>query len=144
MNLPDVNVLFARVCARHAHHLIADRWYRDSREKNERWALCRITHLALLRLLTNPIAMASEALSAKAAWDVLDLLEADPLCRFQEEPASCWTEFKRMTTVAGFTHSGWTDAYLAAIAAASGSRIVTFDRRFRDWPQIRCLILAPQ
>ena len=141
MNLPDVNVLFARVCTRHVHHPAADRWYRGAREKGERWALCRITQLAMLRLLTNPITMASEALSAKSAWDVLDQLEADPLCQFQEEPASCWTEFKRISEITGFARSGWTDAYLAAFATASGNRIVTFDRRFSDWPQIRCLIL---
>ncbi|MFY7913869.1 MAG: PIN domain-containing protein [Rubrivivax sp.] len=35
----------------------------------------------------------------------------------------------------------WTDAYLAALARASGLRLVTFDRDFERFGLERCLIL---
>jgi predicted nucleic acid-binding protein len=37
----------------------------------------------------------------------------------------------------------WTDAYLAAFAMASGSRLVTFDAHFHRYPGLEFLHLRP-
>lgn len=37
----------------------------------------------------------------------------------------------------------WTDAYLAAYARAGGLTVVTFDRGFRQFPDLSCELLAP-
>lgn len=143
MNLPDVNVLVAMSCRAHAHYSAAVQWHGRAVQNNETWALCRLTSLGLLRLLTNPAVLGTDVLTPAKAWTVLEKLESDPFCSFLDEPPDCMFNFKKITTAAEFRPRDLTDAYLAAFAVSSHSRIITFDRRFNHWPQVRSLILAP-
>ena len=59
MKLLDVNVWLAATWARHRHHGTAKRWLDD---EDDDVAMCRVTQMALLRLVTNPAVVERDAL----------------------------------------------------------------------------------
>src|SRR5262245_41523269 len=82
--LPDANVWVALAALEHIHHRAAVAWAAENFESP--LAFCRITQLALLRLLTNPHAMANQPLSSAAAWSVMESLAREPLVSVASEP----------------------------------------------------------
>ena len=58
--LPDVNVWIAITSDRHEHHGPASRWFSSNVAPVY---FCRVTQMALFRLLANPKIMAGDALS---------------------------------------------------------------------------------
>jgi hypothetical protein len=57
------------------------------------------------------------------------------------EPRSCDDSLRALVDTQPLPARLWTDAYLAALARASGLRLVTFDRDFERFGLERCLIL---
>ena len=139
MKLPDVNVWLAAVWARHVHHDTARAWID---RLDDDLAFCRVTEMALLRLLSNPAVMGPDAQTRRRAWDILLALEADPRTRFLQEPsglAPLWMTYSKRDDR---DHLLWTDDYLAAFAQAGQLEIVTLDRKFTDrYPAIRVEVL---
>ena len=139
MKLIDVNVWLAAAWARHRHHSVAKGWF--DREEDE-LAFCRVTQMALLRLLTNPAITGRDVLSRRRAWDVVDGLMADSRVRFLSEPDSLvalWVTFSKRDD---HDHLLWTDDYLAAFAQGANAELVTLDRVFRSrYPAVRVLVL---
>ena len=127
MKIPDVNVWLAAAWVRHVHHNAAKNWM-DAEEDGI--AFCRVTQMALLRLLSNPAVTERDALTRRQAWEVFDQFMADPRIRMTPEPQgldSLWIAFSKR---ADRSHLLWTDDYIAAFAQASGAELVTFDRAF--------------
>lgn len=122
--LPDVNVWLAATWARHAHHPRAKDWFDHA---SDPIALCRISQMGLLRLLTNPVVLGSDALDRSAAWRVLDVLQADPLVTWMDEPRDLDAIWRTMSGRDDRSHKLWTDDYLAAFAQAGRLVVVTFD-----------------
>lgn len=141
--LADVNVLVALAVIGHIHHATALSWFEDSRD--DEVALCRITQAGFLRLLTNPRVMGENVVRPARAWEIYDALFEDTRIGFVSEPPGLEASWR---TVAQRTHSGpnfWTDAYLAAFAAAAGFDVVTFDRGFPRHHGVRVRLLpSPQ
>jgi toxin-antitoxin system PIN domain toxin len=139
VELPDVNVWLAAVWSRHVHHLIARRWL-DAQDGD--LAFCRITEMALLRLVTNPAVTGADARTRRQAWDLLSVLQADPRIRFVQEPAGLaplWIAFSKRDDR---SHLLWTDDYLAAFAQAANARLVTFASALRTrYPSVDVLVL---
>jgi toxin-antitoxin system PIN domain toxin len=92
--------------------------------------VCRVAQMGLLRLLTNPIVMKEDIVTATRAWGVLDAFLADARFRFVSEPPETEGTFRRLTASQPGSRVQWTDAYLAAFALAGGLCLVTFDRDF--------------
>lgn len=140
MKLLDVNVWLAAAWARHQHHRAAKRWVDG---EDDDLAFCRVTQMALLRLVTNPAIMQRDALSRREAWDLVDRLMADPRSRFLTEPdglAPLWLAFSKRDDR---NHLLWTDDYLAAFAQAAGAELVTFERAFRTrYPAVHVIVLS--
>lgn len=127
MKIPDVNVWLAAVWARHLQHTSSKDWI-DAQQ--DELAFCRVTQMALLRLLTNPAVTGRDALSRRQAWEVFDKLTADPRVRFVEEPQGfekLWIAFSKRNDK---SHLLWADDYMAAFAQAAEAEFVTFDRAF--------------
>lgn len=139
MKLPDVNVWLAAVWVRHEHHDAAKRWL-DAEEDDV--ALVRLTEMALLRLVTNPAVTGPDALTRRAAWEVVENLLADPRIHLVHEPDGLeplWLAFSKRDDS---SHLLWTDDYLAAFAQAAGAEFVTFDRGCgQRYPPVRVLCL---
>jgi toxin-antitoxin system PIN domain toxin len=140
MKLLDVNVWLAAAWARHEHHPVAKRWI-DAAEDD--LAFCRVTQMALLRLITNPAIMQRDAVSRRRGWEVVDRLMDDPRTRFLDEPEgllALWVTFSRRDDR---NHLLWTDDYLAAFAHAARAELVTFERAFRvRYPAVRVIVLG--
>jgi uncharacterized protein len=139
MKLLDVNVWLAAAWARHAHHPVVRRWV-DAEQED--LAFCRVTEMALMRLLTNPVVTAEDALTRRQAWDVLLALQSDPRVRFLPEPRGLgplWLAFSKRDDR---SHLLWTDDYLAAFAQAAEAELVTLDARLHTrYPSVDVVVL---
>ncbi len=139
MKLVDVNVWLAASWARHRHHEAAKRWL--DRQEDE-LAFCRVTQMALLRLITNPAITGRDVLSRREAWDVVEKLMADSRVRFLSEPETLVALWKVFSKKDDHDHLLWTDDYLAAFAQAVDAELVTLDGAFRvRYPAVRVIDL---
>ena len=87
--------------------------------------------------------MGDSALDGATAWQALNTLLALPRVIFLQEPAQVdvWlAEWSGSLDVRG---GQWTDAYLAAFAAAGGHRLVAFAADFHRYPGLAFLHLRP-
>jgi hypothetical protein len=139
LKLPDVNVWLAAAWARHVHHDRTKAWL--DREEGP-FAFCRVTQMALLRLVTNPAVTGKDSLTRRQAWDLVERFLADPRIGFLAEPddlARLWAAFSRRDDR---DHLLWTDDYLAAFALGSGAELVTLDRPLRRrYPSVNVVLL---
>ena len=113
--LADGNVLVALTVADHLHHEAALGWF-DADEPD--LATCPITEGTLLRFLIR------EGHPAKAAMAVLATVRSQSWHRFW--PDAIPYEAAHLGGVIG--HRQVTDAYLVALAAHHGGRLVTLDK----------------
>lgn len=130
-SLPDVNVLLALVAGGHEHHLPAKAWF--IAQGADSVAICRVTQMGLLRLLTNPKVLPAGAFTIRQAWDISHELLADRRVFFEYEPPELESTWANMMNRPNIGPSSWTDAYLAAFARKSDYELVTFDQGFRRW-----------
>ncbi|MGP0022798.1 MAG: TA system VapC family ribonuclease toxin [Streptosporangiaceae bacterium] len=113
--LLDANVLIALLVEDHVHHGAAEDWFVG---QSGNFATCPITQGSLMRLLIR------EGQPASAAQEILTGTTADPRHEF-------WPDDVRYTDVQTqgiIGHRQVTDAYLAQLARARGSRLATFDQ----------------
>lgn len=140
MKLLDVNVWLAAAWARHRHHATAKQWVDDEEDD---LAFCRVTEMSLLRLVTNPAVLGTDALTRRQAWDLVDRLKTDPRVEFVPEPDGLmpiWVSFSKRDDR---SHLLWTDDYLAAFAHAAHAELVTLDGGLRSrYPAVRVTCLT--
>lgn len=113
--LLDANVLIALLIEDHVHHRAADDWFVG---RTERFATCPITEGSLMRALIR------EGQTADAAWEVLDQMSANERHEFWPDSLS----YREVRWQGVIGHRQVTDAYLAHLARARGSRLATFDQ----------------
>jgi len=129
--LVDVNVVLALLVRQHEHHRLARKWF-DTLEASEA-GLCRMVHLALIRLLGNRAIMGDDALSASAAWILIEELLLDERMEFLAEPSNLDSVMPSLLNYPIPTGKLIADAYLAAFAICETRRLVTLDRGFRQF-----------
>jgi len=139
ISLPDVNLLVALLAETHPFQSKSLAWW-EGRE-NHSVAICRVTQMGMLRVLTNAKALPAGACTIPRAWDLVDELLSDQRAFFKHETADVESIWKQMTRAAGVGPSAWTDAYLAAFAHGHGYEFVTFDRGFRRWDELALQVL---
>ena len=140
ISLPDVNILLALVAAGHTHHESARKWF--EMQAPDTVAICRVTQMGLLRLLTNPKVLPAGVFSIERAWEIADEILADKRVFFELEPTGLDASWIGMMRHKAAGASSWTDAYLAAFADGHGYEMVTFDRGFARWSQLTLNLLA--
>lgn len=140
-DLLDASVWLPLSAPDHVHHERA-RWYWDH-EAAEELVFCRVTALALLRLLTNPRVLGEATLDGAAAWNALGTWLATPGVAWRDEPPGLDEWLARWSRDLDPHGAAWTDAYLAAFSAASGCRLVAFDDDFLRYPGLSFLHLRP-
>ena len=113
--LLDANVLIALLVEDHVHHGAAENWFVSM---SGNFATCPITQGSLMRLLIR------EGQSAGAAREILDGTTADPRHEFWLNDVP----YTDVPTQGIISHRQVTDAYLAQLARAHGSRLATFDQ----------------
>ncbi len=138
--LVDVNVWLASALIGHVHQRAARAWFEEP--ETSAALFCRITQSGLLRLLTNPRVMGDNVLTGQQAWRVHDALYADSRVAFAEEPEGVQERWRIYTRSTQTGPNFWTDAYLAAFAAAGGYTVVTFDQGFSRFPEASVRLLG--
>lgn len=138
-DLLDVNVWLALSVGDHDHHDRALRYWHGSAA--DRFAFCRLTELALLRLISSRPLLGDRALGGAAAWQALRAWRASPAVTMLDEPPALDEILGAMGSKVDISGKHWTDAYLAAFAMASGSRLVSFDGDFGRYPGLSWLHL---
>jgi toxin-antitoxin system PIN domain toxin len=126
---------------RHPHHTRAKRYW--NREAAPSSAVCRITQMAFLRLVTNKIIMGEEILTPSDARTKCSDFLALPEVSFLAEPAGLEEQWWTFSELGRTSPNLWTDAYLAAFTKCAGLRFVTFDRGFTRFPDLDILLLSP-
>jgi predicted nucleic acid-binding protein len=102
-----------------------------------------VVQLGLPRLLNNPAAMKLNVLNASECWAVWSELLQDPrIHHVVDEPPDLDIVFQRFTGNRAYVPRLWTDAYLAAFALSCDATLVTFDRGFLQYPDLRAFVLS--
>jgi toxin-antitoxin system PIN domain toxin len=140
-DLLDASVWVALSTGDHSHYARSRRYWDE--EASDELAFCRLTALALLRHLTSPRILGEEALDGSRAWRALTTWLAVPRITLLAEPPGLDEFLGRWSDQPDLRGGHWTDAYLAAFAAASGCRLVSFDSDFRRYPGVEFLHLIP-
>lgn len=140
ISLPDVNVLLALVAEGHVHHKAARSWFWGRAVDSV--AICCVTQIRLLRLLTNSKVLGGGVRNIRQAWEIQYALEADPSVIFANEPQGIQPFWAELMNRPGLGASSWTDAYLAAFVTKHEFELVTFDRGFSRWRDLEISILA--
>lgn len=138
--LADVNVWLALLVMQHEHHRTAIRWF-DKLPAGEA-GLCRMVQLALIRLLGNRSIMGESAISAAAAWDLIETLLEDERVSMIPEPPRIDSVFPALLKYPVPTGKLAGDAYLAAFAMSDSRRLVTLDRGFRQFRGLEVELLV--
>ena len=119
--------------------MIAKGWI-DSID-SETIVFCRQTQQGFLRLATNEKAFSEEAVTMKAAWRLYEKIRSDPRVAFFPEPEGMEIAWKELTTRKTRSPKLWNDAWLAAFATKHSLELVTFDKGFKQFDSLQCLIL---
>jgi uncharacterized protein len=98
--------------------------------------------LGLLRLLTHPKVMHGSPFTPAEAWLAYRSFLALPEVAFLSENPRLELQFAAWTDTATFAPHRWTDAWLAAQAFTTGSRLVSFDSDFLAFPGLSFLHLT--
>ncbi len=138
--LVDVNVWFALLVRQHEHHRLARKWF-DTLTPAEA-GLCRLVQLALIRLLANRSILGADAVSAAAAWSLIEELLQDDRLDFIAEPSHLDSILPTLLHYPIPTGKLVTDAYLAAFAIAASRRLVTLDSGFRPFRGLQLDLLG--
>lgn len=140
--IADVNVLLPLLCAGHIAEKSAYLWFESRDTESIGW--CLPIRLAILRHLSNRHIMGKSVLDPEQALDVWAQIEADERL-FEIESTPSETEAFLRLNVCDRSPSPqiWTDAWLAALAEASGFQMVSFDRDFKRFNLSSLDILEP-
>ena len=125
LTFPDINVWLALATSEHVHAAAARQWWEHQLGCI---AFSRITQLGFLRLVTTSVAMGGKPLTMADAWRVHDRFFEDDRVAFVQEPAESDTYFRKFAAARTASPKVWADAWLLALATASGGILVTFDR----------------
>lgn len=105
--------------------------------------LCLLTRLAVLRLLTNRVAMNGAPVSPDEALHAWQQLANAPRSAFSAaEPSSHEVAFVALVSGRQPTPNLWADGWLAALAQSLDSELATFDRGFRSFKGLKLRFLS--
>ena len=98
--------------------------------------------MGFLRLATNRKAFPLDAVPMNQSWQLYEDLFNDVRSAFSDEPDQIEATLKVFTQLRTFSTNVWTDAYLAAFAKTGNFELVTFDKGFAQYKDLRLTILS--
>ena len=139
--IADANVLFPLLVQGHAAHDRARRWWEEQPDGTV--GTCLLTRLAVLRLLTNKIAMNGMPVTPDEAVRAWRQLKSDPRSlQIESEPIDHEPRFVALISGREPTPNLWTDAWLAALALSLDYEMTTFDRGFKSFRGLKLRLLT--
>ncbi len=138
--IADANVLFPLLVQGHVAHEVAKGWWDE--QADGAVGTCLLTRLAVLRLLTNKVAMNGDPVNPEEALDAWRRLSNDPRSfQIDAQPAEHESLFASLVSSREPTPNLWTGAWLAALAMSLDYEITTFDRGFKSFRGLRLRLL---
>jgi toxin-antitoxin system PIN domain toxin len=138
--IADANVLFPLLVQGHAAHEVAKGWWDEQPDGSV--GTCLITRLAVLRLLTNRVAMNGSPVSPDEAHGAWRRLNTDPRAFYIDtQPAEHEPRFVSLVSSREPTPNLWADAWLAVLALSLDYEMTTFDRGFRSFRGLQLRLL---
>jgi toxin-antitoxin system PIN domain toxin len=138
--IADANVLFPLLVQGHVAHETAKRWWDE--QPDGAVGTCLITRLAVLRLLTNKVAMNGVPVRPEEALGAWGRLSNDPRSfHIDSFPPEHEPRFVSLVTSWEPTPNLWADAWLAALAMSLEYECTTFDRGFKSFRGLRLRLL---
>ena len=130
--IADVSVLLPLVCGGHLAETSAYHWFDRKEPQTIGW--CLPIRLAILRHLSSKHIMGAALQAPESALNIWATLQADERL-FEIESIPPTSEHFLRINVRDRTPSPklWTNAWLAAVAEASGMEMVTFDNDFKHF-----------
>jgi toxin-antitoxin system PIN domain toxin len=139
--IADANVLFPLLVQGHAAHQVARLWWEEQPDGTV--GTCLLTRLAVLRLLTNKIAMNGMPVTPDEAVQAWRQLQNDPRSlQIEAEPINHEPRFVALVSGREPTPNLWTDAWLAALALSLDYEMATFDRGFKSFRGLKLRLLT--
>jgi uncharacterized protein len=139
-SIADANVLFPLLVQGHSAHEVAKGWW--DKQEDGTVATCLVTRLAVLRLLTNRVAMNGTPVKPEEALDAWRRLSNDPRTfHIDAQPVEHESRFESLVSSREPTPHLWADAWLAALALSLDYELTTFDRGFRSFRGLRLKLL---
>ena len=136
MILVDANVLLYAYQPRSEFHQRCRAWVEEAFSGEEPVCLAWVTVLAFVRISTNPRIFEQPLLPGEAAATVASWLER-PSVSVLEAGERCWEIFRQLLVDAQASGPLVTDAFLAALALENGATLVTTDRDFTRFPNLK-------
>jgi len=140
VNIPDVNVLIALFRPDHAHHGRALRWW-EVEALGDPLTVPDVIWSGFVRTATNPRAWESPATHDQAWSFVRSVMDQPSYARYLDVFDTIG-HFGRLCREVGAVGNLVSDAYIAACATSLGAQVVTFDRDFRKFDDLRVLELS--
>jgi toxin-antitoxin system PIN domain toxin len=134
--LVDANVLLYAYQPRSESHQRCRAWIEEAFSGEEPVCLAWVTVLAFVRISTNPRIFEQPLLPVEAAAAVSSWLER-PSVSVLEAGERCWEIFRQMLVKAQASGPLVMDAFLAALALENGATLVTTDRDFSRFPNLK-------
>ena len=139
--IADANVLFPLLVQGHAAHQVVRRWWEEQPDATV--GSCLLTRLAVLRLLTNKVAMNGMPVTPDEAVQAWRQLQNDPRSlQIEAEPIGHEPRFVALISGREPTPNLWTDAWLAALALSLDYEMTTFDRGFKSFRGLKLRLLT--
>ena len=139
-SIADANVLFPLLVQGHAAHAVAKEWW--DKQEDGTVATCLVTRLAVLRLLTNRVAMNGAPVKPEEALDAWQRLGNDPRSfHIDAQPIEHESRFESLVASREPTPNLWADAWLAALAISLDCELTTFDRGFKSFRGLKLRLL---
>jgi toxin-antitoxin system PIN domain toxin len=136
VNLLDANILLYAYNSAAEQHQRARRWLEDALAGSEPVALCWPTILAFVRIATNPRAVI-RPLSIAEACGIVDGLLAVPSATLLLPTERHWEILGRLLAAGQAIGPLVSDAHLAAFAVEHGATLITNDRDFARFANLR-------
>ena len=138
--IADANILFPLLVQGHVANETAKRWWDEQPDGTV--GTCLLTRLAVLRLLTNRVAMNGDPVGPEEALGAWRRLSNDPRSfHIDTAPAEHEARFVSLVSSREPTPNLWTDAWIAALAMSLDYEITTFDRGFRSFRGLKLRLL---
>ena len=136
MKCADVNLLIAAAVDGHPHHETAVSYVRRALSSPEPLGIPSVVISGFVRICTDRRVLI-RPMSPTQAVDFVDVILSTPGSTVLQPQARHWEVFSDLVRVHQPRSADVTDVYLAALAIEQNATLVSFDRGFARFPELR-------